>query len=181
MTLATADADGRPSARVVLCRGFDEARGFLVFYSNRESAKGRELATRPWAAVTLHWDVLARQARVSGPVVHSPDAESDAYFAGRPRLAQIAASASRQSQPVPSRRALLARLASESERLGGAESGPAVPRPPHWGGYRLWAEQVELWVGAEGRAHDRGRWLRPLSSTPDGFAAGDWKVSRLQP
>lgn len=180
MALATADADGRPSLRTVLCRGFDAETGFVVFYTNRRSQKGRELAARPRAAAQFHWDALQRQARLEGPVVPSPDEESDAYFAGRPRLAQIAAWASDQSEPLASRQALLERLARTAERFGGA-AGPSLPRPLHWGGYRLFAERIELWVGAEGRAHDRARWERSLEPEGEGFVGGPWSVTRLQP
>jgi len=178
MVLATADADGTPSARVVLCRGFDPERGFLVFYSNRESAKGADLSARPRAAAVFHWDALERQARVAGPVGLSPDAESDAYFAGRPRLSQLAAWASEQSRSVASRRELLELLDRSARRF----EGEPVPRPPFWGGYRLHAERVELWVGSRGRAHDRGLWTRELRDDgAGGLRGGPWSVRRLQP
>jgi len=180
MALATTDSDGRPSLRTVLCRGFDAEAGFVVFYTNRRSQKGRELAAQPRAAAQLHWDSLQRQARLEGPVAPSPDEESDAYFASRPRLAQIAAWASDQSEPVASRQALLGRLGETGERFGG-DAGPPIPRPSHWGGYRLFFERVELWVGSEGRAHDRGRWERALRPDGRGFAGGPWSVTRLQP
>ncbi len=181
MSLATVDEEGRPSLRTVLCRGFDEEAGFVVFYTNRRSQKGRQLAARPRAAAQFHWDALQRQARLEGPVVPSPDEESDAYVAGRPRLAQIAAWASEQSESFASRAALLERLAETARRFGGDDAGPPVPRPPHWGGYRLFPERVELWVGSEGRAHDRARWERPLRSEGAGFAGSPWSLARLQP
>ena len=181
IALASVDADGAPDARMVLCRGYDAEQGFLVFYTNRESTKGRELAARPHACAVFYWDALSRQARVSGLVEPSPDAESDAYFAGRPRLSQIAAWASQQSQPLASREVLLARIEATAQRFGGADSGPTVPRPPHWGGYRLWAERVELWVGSEGRAHDRVLWTRGLSRAGASWSGGPWQHTRLQP
>ena len=180
MALATADANGRPSLRTVLCRGFDPKAGFVVFYTNRRSQKGRELAAQPRAAAQFHWDALQRQARLEGPVAPSPDEESDAYFAGRPRPSQIAAWASDQSEPLASRRALLDRLAETAERFGG-DAGAPIPRPPHWGGYRLFLERVELWVGSEGRAHDRARWQRVLRPEGRGFVGGPWSLTRLQP
>jgi pyridoxamine 5'-phosphate oxidase len=181
MALATVDAAGEPRARMVLCRGFDALRGQLVFYTNRESAKGRELAARPFAAAVFHWDALARQARIDGPVRLAPDALSDAYFAGRPRDSQIAAWASRQSAPIASRRALLDEIEAAAERFGGVDAGPPVPRPPHWGGYLLVARRVELWVGCEGRAHDRAEWERVLGDPATATADSGWRVRRLQP
>jgi pyridoxamine 5'-phosphate oxidase len=178
MTLATVETDGRPAARVVLCRSYDAEQGYLVFYTNRKSRKGLALADTPYAAAVFHWDALERQVRVEGPVVESPDSESDRYFASRPRPAQISAWASEQSQPIASRREFLARLAEAEARFGGA--GP-VARPPHWGGYRVFIERIELWVGAEGRAHDRALWRRELDAVEHGIHGGEWAVTRLQP
>ena len=172
IALATLGEDGHPALRIVLCRGFEPAEGAIVFYTNRRSRKGRELAKHPYAAATFHFDAQQRQARLEGPVALVADAESDAYFAGRPRNAQIAAWASEQSEPIASRAALLDKLSDTERRFGGADAAAPVPRPPHWGGYRLRAERVELWVGSEGRAHDRVRWERE--------GAG-WRAARLQP
>jgi pyridoxamine 5'-phosphate oxidase len=169
IALATADADGRPALRMVLCRGFDAGGGSIVWYTNRRSRKGRELAARPWASAAFFWDAPQRQARLEGPVAPATDAESDAYFASRPRNAQISAWASDQSEPIASRAALLAKLHATETRFAGTDP---IPRPPHWGGYRLRAERVELWVGSAGRAHDRVSWER----TPLG-----WAATRLQP
>jgi len=183
MALATAGADGRASARIVLCRGLDRERGFLVFYTNRRSHKARALAERPWAAGVFHWDALGRQARVEGPVTLASDEDSDAYFETRPRESQIAAWASAQGEPVASRGALLARFAAEAIRFGGVRdpNAPPVPRPPHWGGYRLWAERVELWASRPARLHDRVLWTRELTPGGDGFGGGPWRAQRLQP
>lgn len=180
MALATVGTSGKPSLRTVLCRGFDPAAGCLVFHTNRRSQKGRELAARPHAAAHFHWDALQRQVRLEGPVGLSPDAESDAYFASRPRLAQVAAWASAQSEPLASREALLAGLAESEARFGRAE-GPPIPRPPHWGGYRLFPERIELWVGSEGRAHDRACWQRVLQPEAAGWSGDSWTLTRLQP
>ncbi len=180
MTLATIGEDGDLSARVVLCRRYDEEAGYLVFHTNRESRKGVALAEHPKAAVVMHWDSLQRQVRVEGPVTVSPEAESDAYWETRDRAAQVAAAVSAQSRLLQSRGQLLERLRAEEERFGG-EGGPPVPRPPHWGGYRVWCRHVELWVGAEGRAHDRVLWSRALETDGNGFRAGDWSRMRLQP
>lgn len=180
ITLATVDPDGRPSARMLLCRGFAADPGYLVFYTNRASRKADALRPGAYVAVVFHWDALARQVRIEGPAVPSPDAESDAYFATRPRPAQISAWASEQSAPIASRAALLERLRDAECRFGA--SGPVpVPRPPFWGGYRVYFEAVELWVGSAGRAHDRGLWTRTLRRTDDGYRGGPWTVQRLQP
>jgi len=177
MTLATVGADGRPTARMVICRGFDAATGAFVFYTDRDSDKGAELAARPWAALVFHWDAVERQVRVTGPVTDVPDAESDAYWASRPPDARAAAAASAQSRPLASRAALLAAIAAVNARAQGGE----IARPKRWGGYRVWAERLELWVGQPGRAHDRARWTRPLRRDGDGFAGGAWSGTRLMP
>lgn len=176
MTLATVDPDGRPSARMLICRGFDFERGFFVFYTDRHSRKGRALRANAQAALVFHWDALERQIRIEGPVVPSPDAESDAYFAGRPREAQVAAWSSRQSEPIGARADLVRELERNSERYA-----IRVPRPPNWGGYRVWAESVELWIGQPGRVHDRALWTRKLEPVEDGFRGSSWEVARLQP
>jgi len=175
MALATVDPDGRPTARMVICRGFDARAGWLVFYTDRDSDKGAALAAHPRAAVVFHWDALERQVRIEGPVTHAPDGDSDAYWASRPPDARVAASASEQSRPLASRAVLLARVAELAAR------GGDVPRPKRWGGYRIWADRVELWVGQPGRVHDRARWVRPLTADGDGFAGGRWTSTRLMP
>lgn len=175
MALATVDADGRPTARMVICRGFDARSGWLVFYTDRDSDKGAALAAHPRAAVVFHWDALERQIRIEGPVTHAPDGDSDAYWASRPPDARVAASASEQSRPLASRAVLLARVAELAAR------GADVPRPKRWGGYRIWADRVELWVGQPARVHDRARWVRPLTEDGDGFAGGRWTSTRLMP
>jgi pyridoxamine 5'-phosphate oxidase len=176
MTLATVDPDGRPTARMVICRGFDRTQGWFVFYSDRESAKGRALAAQPRAALVFHWDVFERQIRVEGPVTHAPDADSDRYWVTRPPEARLAAAASEQSRPIASRRAFLEKIEATRQTLG-AEA----PRPKRWGGYRVWAERVELWVGQPGRAHDRAVWTRALAPASEGFTGGPWRATRLQP
>jgi pyridoxamine 5'-phosphate oxidase len=174
MTLATVTPDGRPAARMVICRGLDARAGWLVFYSDRESDKGRDLAASGRAALVFHWDAFERQVRIDGPVTLAPDADSDRYWATRPREARVAATASRQSQPLGSRAELLSRVA--------AAGAPAeVPRPPRWGGYRVWCERVELWVGQPARVHDRARWTRTLAPAGDGYAGGPWRATRLMP
>lgn len=167
MALATADEEGRPSARMVLCKGMD-ARG-LSFYTSLESRKGVELAARPWAAATFWWDRLERQARVEGPVLRIPDDEADAYFASRPRGSRIGAWASEQSREIPDRATLERRAAEVEARFPG---DAPVPRPPHWGGFVLSPTRIEFWQGRESRLHDRIRYEKE----PDG-----WTRVRLCP
>ena len=154
MTLATSTPDGKPSARVVLLRGLD-ARG-LVFFTNRESRKGRELHANPRAAVVLHWWELGRQARIEGTVEEVSEAESGAYWETRPRGSQLAAWASPQSDVLADRDELAGRVAEADDRFTGA----AVPLPPFWGGYRLVPETIELWTHRDDRLHDRVRYER---------------------
>jgi pyridoxamine 5'-phosphate oxidase len=170
--LSTIAEDGTPRSRMVLCRGLDVERGSLTFYTNRESAKGRQLVHLARATAVFYWDRAARQAIVSGAVTITPEAVSDAYWQSRPRLSQIAARASRQSEPVASRAELLAQIDREAQRFDGYDGSTPVPRPAHWGGYDIVADRVELWVGSTGRAHDRAVWQRN---------AHDWSRQRLQP
>lgn len=190
MVLATCDAEGRPSARVVLCKDVTSEPGYLTFYTNYRSRKGRELEARARAAVVFHWDALHRQARIEGPVVKAPSHDSDAYFASRPWQSRIGAWASAQSEPTDSRAALERSLAATAERFGAPLPGSpeaegalpgTIPRPPHWGGYRLWAEAVELWVEGAARLHDRLLWTRRVSPSGGTFGVGPWSVQRLQP
>ena len=169
--LATTDADGWPSARAVLLKGLDE-RGF-VFHTNRRSAKGLDLDRSHRASLCFLWHPLERQVRVVGTAEHLPDDESDAYFASRPRGAQIAASASPQSETIADR-AELERLTAEAEARF-ATSG-TVPRPPHWGGYLVRPITVEFWQGRRSRLHDRLRYRRS-----DRAAGADWVIERLAP
>ncbi len=188
VTLATADARGRPSARLVLAKGIDAGAGRVVFFTNRESRKGRDLAANPWASLVFWWEALSLQARVEGPVTLVSDAESDEYFASRWVMSRVGAWASEQSRPIASREALLEKLALESLRLGvplDGETDVRVPRPAHWGGYAVWAERVELWIGQPGRIHDRGEWARDLTAAREGgldvYRGGAWRSTRLQP
>jgi len=167
VTLATADARGRPSARVVLLKGVD-AGGF-VFYTNRESQKGRELAENPFAGLCFLWPALGEQVRVEGAVEVVPDAESDAYFASRPRESQLGAWASDQSRPLESRDALLARLRALESRYADA----VVPRPAHWGGYRIVPSRIEFWKEGAFRIHDRDVYRRD--------AGAGWRLEKLYP
>jgi pyridoxamine 5'-phosphate oxidase len=191
MVLATSTRDGHPSARVVLCKDVVPQPGFVVFYTNYLSSKGRQLKDNPRAAAVIHWDALHRQVRLEGEVTPAPAADSDAYFASRAWQSRIGAWASAQSEPIASRAALLEAVGAAAKRFGVPAPGAPgagtavranVPRPPHWGGYRLWVDAVELWVEGEARIHDRARWRRSLKPLPDGsFSASAWSVTRLQP
>jgi pyridoxamine 5'-phosphate oxidase len=191
MTLATSTGDGHPSARIVLCKDIVPQPGYVMFYTNYRSRKGRELGENPRAAAVLHWDALHRQVRIEGIVDFAPAPDSDRYFASRALQSRVGAWASAQSEPIASRADLLGEVSAAARRFGvrlsttDADAGPAdavVPRPPHWGGYRLWADAVELWVEGAARIHERARWSRPLVRRPDGsFDAGAWSVTRLQP
>jgi pyridoxamine 5'-phosphate oxidase len=166
ITLATATADGKPSVRVVLLRGIDE-RG-LTFFTNRASRKAEELRLNPRAAAVIHWWELGRQARVEGDVEETSDEESRAYWITRPRGSQLAAWASRQSQPLSGREELNARVGEMASRFEGAD----VPLPPFWGGYRIVPTRIELWTHRDDRLHDRIHYVRE----PDG-----WRAERLFP
>ena len=182
MYLATVDADGTPSVRAVLAKRLDPS-GYVVFYTNYRSRKARALGSGP-AAACFHWDHTERQIRIEGEVTRSPAHESDAYFATRPWESQIGAWASEQSEPIDSRDALMAKVLETMVERGVdplGENQPAIPRPPHWGGYRLHARRVELWASGPGRVHDRGLWTRELRIGADGVEAGPWAVARLQP
>jgi pyridoxamine 5'-phosphate oxidase len=167
MTLATATREGRPSARVVLVKGFDE-RGF-VFYTNYEGRKARELEENPYCALVFYWGELERQVRVEGRAGRVIKEESDAYYESRPRGSQLGAWVSKQSHPVEDRETLEERL----RELEAEYKGRDVPRPPFWGGYRVEPEEIEFWQGRENRLHDRLLYRRQ-----DG---GSWRVERLQP
>ena len=168
MTLATSARDGRPSARMVLLKGFDQ-RGFTL-YTNYESRKGSELRENPWAALVLFWVDLERQIRIEGRVELVDVPESDAYFASRPLESRIGAWASPQSQVLPDR----ATLEKKVEELQTAYAGQEVPRPPFWGGFRVVPTTIEFWQGRPSRLHDRLRYRRPAED-------GDWIIERLSP
>jgi pyridoxamine 5'-phosphate oxidase len=177
MTLATADRDGRPSARIVLLKGYDE-RGF-VFYTNYGSRKGRELEENPRAALVFYWPDFDRQVRVEGTVERASREESEEYFRSRPRGSRLGAWASPQSTVIDGREELERRLREVEERFPAGDAGDTadtaadVPPPDFWGGYRLRPEVIEFWQGRPSRLHDRLRYSR--------LPEGGWKIERLSP
>jgi pyridoxamine 5'-phosphate oxidase len=186
MCVATAGADGRPAARMVLLKHLAVDEGYAVFYTHYRSRKGREIEHSGWAAAALYWEAHGRQVRFEGPVLRSPAEESDAYFASRPLGSQLNAWASVQSEPLTDLDALERRAEQKAREFGvgtgGAASSPGrVPRPAGWGGYRIWCAAVELWVEGRGRFHERIRFERGLDPIPGGFRGGPWHARRLQP
>jgi pyridoxamine 5'-phosphate oxidase len=179
MVLATATRDGHPSARVVLCKSVEVATGSVVFFTNYQSRKSRELLDNPQVAAVFHWDHAERQARLEGRVAQASPAESDEYFRSRALLSRLGAWASHQSQPLAGRLDLVRQIREVMHRFGVGihhlampSMAPDIPRPPHWGGFRITIEALELWQGGSGRLHDRARWTR----------AGDrWSATRLNP
>ena len=167
MTLATTTRDGAPAARIVLLKGADD-RGF-VFYTNKQSRKGDELAANARAALLFHWKPQGRQVRIEGRVEHVTDAEADAYFATRARISRLGAWASDQSRPLVTRAELERRLADVEAKYPGEE----IPRPPHWSGYRVIPERFEFWQNMPFRLHDRTVYTRA--------ADGGWNSGKLYP
>ena len=167
MTLATADKEGRPSARIVLLKGVDQ-RGF-VFYTNYDSRKGQELAENAQAALVFYWSDQEREVCVAGEISKLPSAESDAYFKARPRGSQLGAWASQQSAVVRDRAA----LEEKWNQMEAQYAGQQIPRPPHWGGYVLSPARIEFWQGRPNRLHDRFRYTRHPDKT--------WRIERLSP
>jgi pyridoxamine 5'-phosphate oxidase len=167
MTLATADASGRPSARTVLLKGFD-AHGF-VFYTNYNSRKGQDLSANPYASLLFWWGELERQVRIEGLVEKVSEAESEAYFQSRPRDSQLGAWASPQSRTIPEREVIESNMAALQTKYA---DQPVLPLPPHWGGYRVLPDVFEFWQGRESRLHDRIRYTRDEEG---------WVLDRLAP
>ncbi len=178
MALASVDVAGRPSARMVLLKELAPL-GYAVFYTNYGSRKGDELLSTRHAAAVLYWHELGRQVRFEGPVVRSPDAESDAYFATRPLASQANAWSSEQSRPLTHPAALEERAANVVARQ---PTGQGLPRPDFWGGFRLWLVAIELWVEGRDRFHERVRYERRLDARDAfTFETGSWTPQRLQP
>lgn len=192
MTVASVGEEDQPSARVVLCKDLVPDPGYVVFHSNYRSRKAREFAQNPKAAALFHWDALGRQVRIEGIVLQSPEDESDSYFASRGWGSQLGAWGSDQSEPIHSKDALVAQIRQRGAALGlslGADTReltdgriPAIERPPHWGGFRLWASAIELWLEGADRIHDRARWTRQLlRASEHTFTVTPWSGTRLQP
>jgi pyridoxamine 5'-phosphate oxidase len=192
MTLVTLSPEGNPSARIVLCKEFVADPGYLVFHTNYHSQKGLEIAANPKVAALFHWDGPGRQIRIEGMAIQSPAEESDAYFATRDWGARIGAWGSDQSNELGSRDELIAQIRSRAAGLGADLSddlqslasgeAPDIPRPPHWGGFRIWANSIELWKDGADRIHDRGQWRRTLvRSSEHEFSVSPWVGTRLQP
>lgn len=197
-TLATIDPTGLPSARVVLCRKINLDTGHIVFYTNRTSDKGAAIAANQHVAVVFHFDAFDKAVRMVGPAVQSPDWESDEYFKDRHPAKRLGAWASDQSKPIDARDRLTEQLADTMQRFNltvediddtpeaRQRAEQLIPRPPHWGGYRIHPHTMELWVGNAARLHDRARYTRTLTPTtgPEGepaFDASPWSATRLMP
>jgi pyridoxamine 5'-phosphate oxidase len=178
MSLATSTPDGRPSTRVVLCKAIEPSPLSLSFFTNYQSRKASELDANPAAAAVFYWPALDRQVRLEGRAERLGDRENDAYFATRSLASRLGAWVSDQSRPLASRADLLQRVGEVAARLGvkSLAEGQAIPRPPHWGGYRLRVHAVELWVAGRARLHDRAQWRRD-PATP----GSPWLASRLFP
>ena len=192
MTLSTVGGNGEPSARVVLCKAFVCDPGYLVFYTNYKSKKVAQLSANPQVALTFHWDAFGRQVRMQGLAVRSPATESDTYFATRDWGSRLGAWGSDQSAPLESRAALFRQIRERaatlgvdvSDDLGSLKSGdlPEIPRPPHWGGIRVWPHRIELWIEGADRIHERAAWTRSLEPAGEhAFEPGPWSGIRLQP
>lgn len=192
MTLVTVGAASAPSARVVLCKQFVPDPGYLVFHTNYNSRKVKELEHCPNVAAVFHWAALGRQIRIEGLAIRSPEAESDAYFQTRDWGSQLGAWASDQSAELKSPEALKQQIRKRAANLGLAVTDdlrslkgttrPTIARPPHWGGIRVWASAVELWIEGRDRIHDRGMWRRDLSRASESeFNSTPWVGRRLQP
>ena len=192
MVVSTVSANGAPSSRVVLCKSFVADPGYVVFYTNYKSQKSREIESNPRVAVNFHWDARGRQVRMQGLAVKSPADESDRYFATRDWGSQVGAWGSDQSTELASRDALKDQVRARARQFGleladdlQSHSGsdtPTIPRPPHWGGFRIWPQRIELWIEGADRIHDRAAWTRELVADDNGgFVPGPWSGSRLQP
>lgn len=186
MALATAGADGSPSVRFVLCKKIERG-GAIHFYTNYQSRKSTQMGENPRASGAIYWPARARQVRLEGRVERLSDRESDEYFATRPLISQIGAWASQQSRPLESREQFMRDVMEACKRMkidpGALMHGAAplrVPRPPHWGGFRLWIERLELWCGSSGRLHDRAVWVRQ-TAPGDAHAPATWTANRLYP
>ena len=187
MAIATSNSQGLPNVRMVLCKEINTEEGYVVFYTNYDSVKSMEIKENPKCSALFHWDKLGYQIRIRGEILQSTNKENDAYFASRHLGSQIGAWASNQSNPVEDRQALddqfrkiLDRFNLTSESITRNEQ--KIPRPPHWGGYRLWIKEIEFWLNQKDRLHDRLHFRRTLTISNEGIEAEkNWTVKRLQP
>ena len=187
MAIATSNSQGLPNVRMVLCKEINTEEGYVVFYTNYNSVKSMEIKENPKCSALFHWDKLGYQIRIRGEILQSPDEENDAYFASRHLGSQVGAWASNQSNPVVDRQALddqfrkiLDRFNLTNESITRNEK--KIPRPPHWGGYRLWIEEIEFWLNQKDRLHDRLHFRRALTISSEGIKTEkNWTVKRLQP
>jgi len=187
MAIATSNSQGLPNVRMVLCKEINTEEGYVVFYTNYNSVKSMEIKENPKCSALFHWDKLGYQIRMRGEILQSPDDENDVYFASRHLGSQVGAWASNQSNPVEDRKALddqygkiLDRFNLTSESI--TQNEQEIPRPPHWGGYRLWIEEIEFWLNQKDRLHDRLHFRRALTISNEGIKTEkNWTVKRLQP
>ena len=187
MAIATSNSQGLPNVRMVLCKEINTEEGYVVFYTNYNSVKSMEIKENPKCSALFHWDKLGYQIRIRGEILQSTDKENDAYFASRHLGSQVGAWASNQSNPVEDRQALddqfrkiLDRFNLTSESITRNEK--KIPRPPHWGGYRLWIEEIEFWLNQKDRLHDRLHFRRALTISSEGIKTEkNWTIKRLQP
>ena len=187
MAIATSNSQGLPNVRMVLCKEINTEEGYVVFYTNYNSVKSMEIKENPKCSALFHWDKLGYQIRIRGEILQSPDEENDAYFASRHLGSQVGAWASNQSNSVVDRQALddqfrkiLDRFNLTNESITRNEK--KIPRPPHWGGYRLWIEEIEFWLNQKDRLHDRLHFRRALTISSEGIETEkNWTVKRLQP
>ena len=187
MAIATSNSQGLPNVRMVLCKEINTEEGYVVFYTNYNSVKSLEIKENPKCSALFHWDKLGYQIRIRGEILQSPDEENDTYFARRHLGSQVGAWASNQSNPVEDREALddqfkkiLDRFNLTSESITRNEQ--KIPRPPNWGGYRLWIEEIEFWLNQKDRLHDRLHFKRALTISSEGIETEKkWTVKRLQP
>ena len=189
ITIASVDASGKPSARIVLIKDLSLKEGYIVFHTHYKSRKSLEFVGNPWAAGVVHWDHLSRQIRFEGLITKSPDEESDAYFATRDWRSQLNAWTSEQSQPISDRNELLNRANKQAKKMSLPELNSSatdrdfsLQRPPFWGGYRLWFRSIEFWTSKPARFHDRVLYERSLKQVDNRSPhAGSWSHQRLQP
>ena len=187
MAIATTNSQGLPNVRMVLCKEINTEEGYVIFYTNYNSVKSMEIKENPKCSALFHWDKLGYQIRIRGELLQSPDEENDAYFASRHLGSQVGAWASNQSNPIEDKQALddqfrkiLDRFNLTSESI--TQNEQKIPRPPHWGGYRLWIEEIEFWLNQEDRLHDRLHFRRALTISNEGIKTEkNWTVKRLQP